>query len=988
MSSSTAFLDSILQDKPCGNSVHQQMEREFNSLVARYFQSIPSSPDYFYLKRNDSVGGIGSFRLPSKPDIHIESDDDDDESSGISFEKNDNVEESTNGTEMSFSEEKDSSKVTFDIQMNSRDHKDSSETSWRSATPKRLDKDADQHGSIDSLASRNRYESGEEQMMPLFVQLACSIRHCGDVHTFSIRSLPSCLLSLLNHSDIGNDLDIEYLDITLDIVALTLPSDGGALPDDNQLANLRKTSIHSLSSSQDVDSDLVSSVSKSKSLKFGKRSKTDIDSSESLDKLCDMADGIVGASQLASMCEAHRELVHKFTLEVENFFENEVAFALRQADNITTSTVQAIVSQVETAAARDCPSGMLTDVALTFVQNDEESMRKYREKLNDLRIGCWRFQQCDDFYYATVVESETPTVVGDTNEEEEKFLSSRLTVETAVMRGRSATNEGQISSVSRVNSDASDVVDGILQSKQRSNSEPLALDTIVPLNFNDEKMKIKRKEQSSYESSIVGGLENNRVDTEFWLILHVTALNVRVVLLQRAGQMVDEVYYSTIAALQKLCTTINQHMLLETLDATKVCDSLLIAESDEYHWREKKQSISSDGGDLSDTLERTEFGGYLLAHSQFKPGSFSCPCVWYTHFLVHPRLKTVAAGSTSKAVAALKALLLTFVVTNRHNVFVYRETSGNVFYMELHDNFMSARPHIANCCELQGFNDESLVTVRPKSSLDRLRHPGDFVYLTVHGIDRPGNEIKVEFVKALQARLDDSVLVALCETLRRNPNSKLSDADVEFIQPLEATPNSVLHFSIPLLAVPHLFSLQYYLTRQHMSLFTTRPNYTVHTKKFRVYQESDTDAEIFLYNRPAESGGKGICCCSCSFVDTSGASMALMRSDPMDLTAFQTFFGPNFFSFDALTKSKLVDPALLQSRVGLVPLVQFALWERGNAGLENFRHRLHAAVRHALSDVISERGILIAPCLESLHGLNDSFPVSEPVSPTEKGSVV
>jgi hypothetical protein len=62
----------------------------------------------------------------------------------------------------------------------------------------------------------------------------------------------------------------------------------------------------------------------------------------------------------------------------------------------------------------------------------------------------------------------------------------------------------------------------------------------------------------------------------------------------------------------------------------------------------------------------------------FSPGAFACNVVWETQFILHPRLKT---GPAKRGIQALKSVLTRFAVNNRKNMFVYQETSGNVFYL-------------------------------------------------------------------------------------------------------------------------------------------------------------------------------------------------------------------------------------------------------------------------------------------------------------------
>lgn len=80
----------------------------------------------------------------------------------------------------------------------------------------------------------------------------------------------------------------------------------------------------------------------------------------------------------------------------------------------------------------------------------------------------------------------------------------------------------------------------------------------------------------------------------------------------------------------------------------------------------------------------------MEASRKFKAGYFSCPIVWQTHFVLHPRLKT-GPGKPGKSIgiSALKSVLDKFSVANRKNMFVYQDKNSNVFYLRLHENLQS-----------------------------------------------------------------------------------------------------------------------------------------------------------------------------------------------------------------------------------------------------------------------------------------------------------
>ena len=65
----------------------------------------------------------------------------------------------------------------------------------------------------------------------------------------------------------------------------------------------------------------------------------------------------------------------------------------------------------------------------------------------------------------------------------------------------------------------------------------------------------------------------------------------------------------------------------------------------------------------------------------FQPGHFRCKSVWHTHLPVHQRLMD-SSGRTgiSRGLKAVKTVLDRFGVSNRKDMFVYKDSTGAVFY--------------------------------------------------------------------------------------------------------------------------------------------------------------------------------------------------------------------------------------------------------------------------------------------------------------------
>lgn len=173
-----------------------------------------------------------------------------------------------------------------------------------------------------------------------------------------------------------------------------------------------------------------------------------------------------------------------------------------------------------------------------------------------------------------------------------------------------------------------------------------------------------------------------------------------------------EVQRDVCEAVRDLCKKVNQLLLLQSLYETRTCDSLLEPD-DNWHSDVCTSPMSRntsycrlksmDGKYLilcsshsiillvsvSENSDEQELVNYPPSLSEaslhFKAGYFSCPVVWETHFVLHSRLKTGPGKSgISRGILALKNILDKFSVSNRNNMFVYRDNQKNVFYLRCH----------------------------------------------------------------------------------------------------------------------------------------------------------------------------------------------------------------------------------------------------------------------------------------------------------------
>ncbi|XP_067894144.1 KICSTOR complex protein SZT2-like [Heterodontus francisci] len=333
-------------------------------------------------------------------------------------------------------------------------------------------------------------------------------------------------------------------------------------------------------------------------------------------------------------------------------------------------------------------------------------------------------------------------------------------------------------------------------------------------------------------------------------------------------------------------------LLLQDLHDSHVCNSLLVAESEEDIWKNetpytsyRPRATASDDYSADDNYQSRD---YLAATMQFMSGHFACEVVWKTIIHIHPRLKMGPNMGVARAIQALRSVLNAFSVVNRKNMFVYQErATKSVFYLRLSETTCSGNTADSDR-ELQPMlSSRSLALTRsqepilvdelgslkpymdstPSRSAESSRPIGQVdkhILLMVHGVGQAGPEITDELVKVLRRRLDEATLDIITVMLVRN--CKLTPADVEFIQPPGTPPTEVVQFTIPHCCLPWLYAVAHYL-RQNLLIFLHTPKYTdsnvEHHFQHYTHGKSVSDADIYLYNKPGGqgTGGKGLETC-------------------------------------------------------------------------------------------------------------------------------
>ncbi|KAH8034960.1 hypothetical protein HPB51_003730 [Rhipicephalus microplus] len=332
------------------------------------------------------------------------------------------------------------------------------------------------------------------------------------------------------------------------------------------------------------------------------------------------------------------------------------------------------------------------------------------------------------------------------------------------------------------------------------------------------------------------------------------------------------VFESIVALIQDTCKIVNQILLLQHLNNTRICNRLLVPEATEDIWNreseiEQNSSIVSVYGLQALRAVLTGFSGF-------------------TKCLVMDDM------------AVLK-------MTCHSQEFRPRLSSGHSDRDQSHDT----------------------VSVTSHASGSRNK-PHQCVVMNVHGIVQPGFAIKEELVSVMQNRLDDAVLEVLTTTLARNPACNLTIDDVQFIQKPQKEPTTQLYCTVQAQLLPYLQALMEYL-RQDLHTFLPTPKYTDPKPEnhFKLVGISGVAVAFVAQQEPT----KGIACIILSVVDAQGRPVQFLNSPLPKVGAFSGTEPPTEYQEVSFLSREEVGDAGADGTPA--PSIQRVVWEQVSEAL-------------------------------------------------------
>lgn len=396
-------------------------------------------------------------------------------------------------------------------------------------------------------------------MSPLFLHFICTVRHNNEVSNAPVKYLPTCFGELVQYIESSTvALDVEKLQISLDILCLTLPTDVQNVISDYSNKGLRTTSF----CSDGFQPSIGSSISEASISSDFKDQET-----------------------LLYIPELQKSAINTLREEIKWLLKDEIATSLLDIEPVSISSLHFVIKHVSDSISRS--SCLLEIIDLNFVYGSSHSYEKFVQEFSKISIPQYKLVKEDELYY--LVKSKEVIKV-----ERREILSSVMsssgyenyTIETTgnfiLPDERKYESVEMDGSDLRSNDDVFSRNDDFASQSDISSIQGSVLGTDRGY---DEDVS---EGDDDYEWLI--DLNNKRSNLpNFWLIMQIDQDAVTIYFHCRFLELNTthvgvylNVQRAISNAIKDICKRVNQSLLLQSLHDTRNCDHLL--EADDSEW--------------------------------------------------------------------------------------------------------------------------------------------------------------------------------------------------------------------------------------------------------------------------------------------------------------------------------------------------------------------------------------------------------------------
>ncbi|KRZ08402.1 Protein SZT2, partial [Trichinella zimbabwensis] len=780
---------------PDCDSVGQEKARNFFlTVLQNYFQTIPNCNDYLICKPlQNNLRHLHSFD-------ELTTSDSENLSTAISFSSSD----SGNPPDLPFSDDSSSESVSSSS--------DSVESFMLGEISLQLD-------DISEGESEVQCSRPQCYQHPIFLQMTCSVFIGNKQYNFPVNSLPTCIVDLFRQgkiSDWSNDMKcirvvLEFNILTLDLAPLEV------------VFWLRDTELRKV-----VDNVKL--------------------------KRQNFYDGkvLVNASRhLYVLPTYHKSALISFYNKILLLIRSEIICGYSKLLIINDAVIEAVIKHIKCVLRTPLSNELFVyshTIPLLFVLNRRASLKQFLDRLMKLNVSNSIIKRCAEDYFII------------------KECNSTDVNQVSLLDNLDTYNEYPNPVVCRRDSETLRRCQSFSDISPRLIEKRNCILKNTTWQRDDDGFNLSYSNLNSYEfelSSIIRSFyqlrdefsnrERQQAENQFWLILHVNMSKVDdTIKLDISQRKHSRLYVNVFNEIVQILKTTNRYMLLQRMFKTKKCSYWMMNDRDgcdrlSSYASDLDSIIAQDGsGDEESDVEIED----LTADRHYGPAYFACPVVAYCWFRLHPRCTRMEAATIFRRV-----LCDLLGHTDEENIFLYRNSEGNVYYIRVYEEFKAEAYKMIKRCNKQFFKELKMTKIRSPRTEQFLK----YTFVTVHGIEFPGLEVVENVFKPLRAAFDNSIIRILYLLFKK--------CAVETV-----------HFVLSPLVKQHLPAFSYYL-RQSLGAAGHIPSHQVTSDgSWKLYfppkPEPDNSFTCILY-----SDSDGLAAVTQSFVDFHGIEVNIANSN-------------------------------------------------------------------------------------------------------------
>ncbi|XP_069157334.1 KICSTOR complex protein SZT2 isoform X2 [Procambarus clarkii] len=411
MSSNRFPLSLLKLHHPCRDlqQLHSSIRERFLTILQGSFHPVPSLPDYYFFspqtfRRSSEGTPVGDFIYVSSRELEQWEKDQLDltrhrKLRRVSVSKKSDVftegeeelddENTVNGGEEEDEDEDHDKSIEFRSEIGSTVyHRLHSQLTAFEGDEDKTSVISERDEDLSTLPDNMDLADGP--IPPLFLHFTCTVRLAGHVQsTLSMKTVPTCLNEIVD-SLRGNDVDLSSVNVTLDVLCMTLPP-----------ALASKTAGESVASMMDSRSARTTSFC---SMASPQQKRTRSISESTCASLSDMDESYMeDEDQLGHLPNYQHQAIVSTVDEIKWLLRDEIASAMLQVYPLAEQTLNMVATHVESSRqARNCIS---ESIPLNFVCGMEQSRDKFMQEFGRLSVSGHHLKQEGSLYY--VVQDKT-----------------------------------------------------------------------------------------------------------------------------------------------------------------------------------------------------------------------------------------------------------------------------------------------------------------------------------------------------------------------------------------------------------------------------------------------------------------------------------------------------------------------------------------------------------------------------------------------------